>query len=673
METFVKLISYEHRIFSDKDDDEMQKLIETSQADHPPMVVDVEPLLELVKDILKHSTTTTSGPIVGHALDNLKSKISPTNFEALSKTIHLISCKLSCKCTEEGEEYNSVSPLIKTLSGYSWESKVVLVMAAFAVTYGGFFFLLDSNKFWKSLETVKTLIEAMVNLTECVISYCKLFYSGKVPGLIIDQSLLQISVYWTLRSVDACLPHIFGFLGLGTEYILSKTEDKELSKLRKTLIISLDHLNDQLLPYLNYIEMKQISEYYHEIELIFSGMTITNNLEIISKLFDVKIGLNSLVQVSTNQQVSVKVLEKKNVLLLILAELDVNKEDIRILAEMYKNTKQVSHQYDLVCLTLGESIQSKREEFEKLLVEENLPWYLMNHNYKMNKAVIKYIKEVWQFNGNPTLVVLGPEGKVVSNNAFTNIKIWGGSDLSITITTEVQLWKQATWGLKFLFQNIYQGTNMLDWINDGRFICLYGGEDMNWIRSFTAVASEVAKKSTSTAFEMVYMGAKTQRKRLDNLYSVIKNEKLNTNCWPEVVTKFWGRLDYMWQSRMEMMITSKNTIEEDQIMKEIRSILTYDGSSDKGWAIICKGSEILVKARGDIMLECFKQYDFWKVSSGINDFMGVVIDYVKKQEIKVHCNHLILPFTVANILGEMHCENCPCLMEKFIMYRCCRD
>ncbi|XP_042497309.1 uncharacterized protein LOC122076086 [Macadamia integrifolia] len=102
MEQFMKLMRDEHRIFTDTDDEKMLTLLETTHA-HASLVVDVQPLLELIQDILNLSTTTTTatnisptGQPVCHAMESLKNKISSAaTFEGLARDIHNISCKVS--------------------------------------------------------------------------------------------------------------------------------------------------------------------------------------------------------------------------------------------------------------------------------------------------------------------------------------------------------------------------------------------------------------------------------------------------------------------------------------------------------------------------------------------------------------------------------------------------
>ncbi|XP_042493040.1 uncharacterized protein LOC122072716 [Macadamia integrifolia] len=212
MDQFMKLMRDEHRIFTDKDDNEMMQLIMTTHSQNCQMV-DVEPLLELIKDILKlfttTTTTTTNIAVVGNTMKSLKRKTSAATFEALVKTIHEISCEISCKCT--GEKDNTMSALIKTLASYSWDAKVLLVLAAFAVTYRGFFLLgaVDVNKS-KPLEMLRILVEAMVTVIECVVNVCKLPRQKSLDQSVVHVGEVAIRPHHGITVITVTRRRIFG-------------------------------------------------------------------------------------------------------------------------------------------------------------------------------------------------------------------------------------------------------------------------------------------------------------------------------------------------------------------------------------------------------------------------------------------------------------------------------
>ncbi|KAJ4974390.1 hypothetical protein NE237_007564 [Protea cynaroides] len=233
-------------------------------------------------------------------------------------------------------------------------------------------------------------------------------------------------------------------------------------------------------------------------------------------------------------------------------------------------------------------------------------WYSVHRPSFIHPAVIKYIKEVWRFNKKPILVVLDPQGSVVSPNALDMMWVWGRLAFPFTSMTEEALWKEATWGLELLVHDIDQ--HVINWIMEERFICLYGGEDIEWIRKFTTTTRAVAQEA-GIPFEMVYVGKSKHKDQVGRNISVITMEKLS-HCWPDLTSIwfFWVRLESMWHSEMRL----GSTIEKDHIMQEIMTMLTFDGS-EQGWALISKGSTTMVKAKGDLFLECFQQYEnVWK-------------------------------------------------------------
>ncbi|XP_042479675.1 protein SIEVE ELEMENT OCCLUSION B-like [Macadamia integrifolia] len=191
-----------------------------------------------------------------------------------------------------------MSTLIKTLSSYSWDAKVVLVMAAFAVTYGEFFLLLEgvgANKS-KPLETLRSVIKAMVNLIDCIVNFSKLPNQES-----LDQSVVETTVYWIIRSAVACVPQFFGFLGMGYEYTLSRIENEELFKLLKNLNVSHRHLKEELDRYQQSIDKMKLSAEYEALVQLFATTHI-HNIEILNALIKTKDGLPPLFQISTQQR-----------------------------------------------------------------------------------------------------------------------------------------------------------------------------------------------------------------------------------------------------------------------------------------------------------------------------------------------------------------------------------
>jgi len=205
-------------------------------------------------------------------------------------------------------------------------------------------------------------------------------------------------------------------------------------------------------------------------------------------------------------------------------------------------------------------------------------------------------------------------------------------------------------------------------IQQGKFICLYGGEDIEWIRKFTATAKAVAKDAR-IQLEMLYVGKSNPKEKARKINGVIVNENLS-HVLPDLtlIWFFWVRLESMWHSKVQ----HKRTADNDPIMQEIMTMLSFDGS-DQGWAVISKGSDKMAKAKGDTILKSFVDFESWKQSAEVKGFLPALNDHLHELHSPSHCNRLILPGATGSIPERIVCAECGRPMEKFIMYRCCTD
>jgi hypothetical protein len=205
-------------------------------------------------------------------------------------------------------------------------------------------------------------------------------------------------------------------------------------------------------------------------------------------------------------------------------------------------------------------------------------------------------------------------------------------------------------------------------IDQGKYICLYGGEDIEWIHKFTATAKEVASKAAIT-LEMLYVGKCNPREKVRENNVIIKNEKLS-HVLPDLtlIWFFWVRLESMWHSKVQL----KRTVENDAIMQEIMTMLSFDGS-DQGWAVIGRGPADMAKAKGETILKSFVDFETWRDGAQEKGFLPALIDNLLALHSPLHCNRLILPGATGSIPEKVVCAECGRPMEKFIMYRCCTD
>lgn len=204
-------------------------------------------------------------------------------------------------------------------------------------------------------------------------------------------------------------------------------------------------------------------------------------------------------------------------------------------------------------------------------------------------------------------------------------------------------------------------------VKEGRFLCLYGGEDIEWIRKFTTLMKSVAQEARIT-LEMLYVGKSDPKERIKRVTNTIAQEGLS-NYWndPVMMWFFWVRLESMWFSKMQ----HGRTVENDNIMLEVVTMLSFDGG-EEGWALISRGSTDMVKASGNKLVSCLNSFETWKENVEKEGFVTALQTALQPYHTQEHCTRLILR-TTNNIQENVVCAVCKRTMERYILYRCCND
>ncbi|CAN1312886.1 Protein SIEVE ELEMENT OCCLUSION B [Linum perenne] len=692
-----KMSRGDRHMFTSSDDNAMMKQI---QSTHSPdgREFAVKPLLHIVEDAFRRSRPSL--PHTGDHEDALDDKALENGLhetlEILSFTISKISCEISCKCSGGGDAHATTMSILNIVSSYTWDAKVVLALAAFAVNYGEFWLVAQlylTNPLAKAVallkqlpdileraetlkprfEALSNLIKAMMDVAKCIVEFKELpsqYISQDTPEMLTATAHIPTAVYWTIRSIVACASQIIGLIGMGHEYIASTTEAWELSSMAHKVTNIHSHLMKQLTVCYQHIDEKRHIEAFQALIRLFEMVHI-DNLKILRALIYGKDDQLPLMDGATRKRVSLDVLRRKNVLLLI-SDLELSHEELSMLEQMYHEARQhptrLESQYEVVWMPVVDRStpwnEEKQKNFER--IQSMMPWYSVYHPSLLDRAVIRYIKEYWHFNKKPLLVVLDPQGKVVNPNALHMMWIWGSMAFPFTSAREEALWKDETWRLELLADAI--DPVILSWIAQGKFIILYGGEDMEWIRKFTVTAKAVAQ-AAGISLEMLYVGKSSPREKVRKNNVMIQSENLS-HVLPDLtlIWFFWVRLESMWHSKVQ----HNRTVENDVIMQEIVTMLSFDGS-EQGWAVVSRASAEMAKGKGETILKSFMEFEEWRPLAEERGFIPALNEYLLGLHTPLHCNRLILPGSTGSIPDRVVCAECGRAMEKFIMYRCCTD
>ncbi|KAJ4822520.1 hypothetical protein Tsubulata_048065 [Turnera subulata] len=693
---------------------------------HDGRKVDVKSILNIIENILLRATPSTLADAPSGSLEDKTilqvDKIAQTDtvvkLKALTDIIKKISTELSnsnvfvtatidgnnlrpsaspfatkmtcnCKCPGGGDVFATTTTILKTLSNYSWDAKVVLTLAAFALNYGEIFLLAPpysngSSSISQSLALLKQLrditensllskpkydsivklVKVIVGVARCIVDFTDLPLEGiavNLPPLSTAVDYIPKAAYWAILSTVISASHIAS-LKASQE---STTQPWDLSRLAIEGTRIQELLKNQLTICKGQIAEKSKTAYWHLVRDI-CDVRQPDSMKILKTLIFDKHGWPYLVD-RAYRRIGMEELRDKSVLLLI-SGLDISKEEILTLGKLYQEAQmRPDVQYHVLWIPIVDKTttwdQDKQQKFEKLL--SLMPWYTVPEPSKIKAEVIKYIKKVWEYTGKTMLVPLDPQGRVQSMNALDMLWIWGNSAFPFFHGKEESLWEMQSWTIDLFIDGIDK--NIINWVTqEGKFVCLYGGEDIDWIREFTS-AAKLGALAAGIPIELVYVGKNNALKQVEKIIKIIDAEKLSY-YWTDLASTwfFWTRLESMLYLKMQQGKNFKN----DNIMREVTTLLAYD-ASDKGWALFCKGTSSMTKAKGDVALKSMKHVHEWKDNATAKGFLPALNEYFQRNQAMQSNNRIILTGNRREIPGHLlSSSGCDCSMEKCFLYHC---
>ncbi|XP_050131106.1 protein SIEVE ELEMENT OCCLUSION B-like isoform X2 [Malus sylvestris] len=660
-----------------------------------------------------HSTVTGALVTGAHAdaLEHEKASHAimsglPDNFDVPTSLFNAISCEIFCKWLSGEDANKTTMDILDIVQHYDWDEKVVLALGAFAVKDGEYWLVAHfytTNPLAKAVGQLKqvqeilehagtslkpkfdaynNLVRAVLNVTKCIVQLHDLHHDPIMTTeaeSAATTALIPTAVYWTIRSIVVAATQLLGITGMGPEHV---TEAWELSSLAHKLENIHGHLKENLNRLLDIIKTKKEEQELCEIAYIVESPHI-DNTKPLRVVFD-NDDKPALYDCYSKKRVDIDVLKRK-VVILFLSDMDViHENEYMIVQQMYlekrQNATRPESQYEVVWIPIVDTwTDAKYQQFEEL--RRSMEWYTVFHPSVVAKTVIRYMRkqDKWNYDKKPLLVVMDPQGKIVHTNAVHMMCVWGSIAFPFTSQRERLLWEEETWRIELLADAIDQ--NLITWITEGKYICLYGGEDIDWIRNFTKSAKNVAREA-GIQLELLYVGKRNPKEKVvRNIMNVIQAEKLSHTLEWNLIWFFWMRLESMWQSKGHQMQSEAirsgrlrtDNMKNDPVMQGIISMLSF-GSSDRGWAVIGAGSSEMSKANGEHMHRSLSEYSLWNKRAAETGFVRALNEHLTGvyKEAPHHCTSLILPAT--GLMPEtVACAECGRLMERFTMFRCCTD
>nr|GEU68267.1 protein sieve element occlusion B-like [Tanacetum cinerariifolium] len=583
-----QLVKKERRMFTSSDDSAMMKqVVATHSPDGRDMVL--KPILHVIEETLHHAIPASiEGVIYGTHNGHVNAlareeKAGFTGFDdvdgipdGLAHVIHKISCEFSCKSSGGADAHASTIAILNKLSDYTWEAKVVISLGAFSVNVGEFW-LVAQLFATNPLAKSLALLKELPNIME--------HYKSLEPRFDAVNVIIK-----AMLEVTKC---IIEFKNLPCQYLQDDTPPKSTALTHiptaaywciKSMVACTTQLTSLL--GMNYEYMTATSDAWE--------LAILDN-----KVHNIHKHLKE--HLLCNQKIEEK--QHDEYFQMLVRIFDVTQSD------------NLTHSDNL---TVIEALFCAKDKFCPLLDGSN------------------QVHQAWHFEKKPILVVLDPQGRVASPNALHMVWIWRNIAYPFTSKKEDALWKEESWSLKLLVESTDK--HILPLIAEEEYICLYGGDDLKWIRSFTKLAADTAKEA-EIRLNMVYMGKSGTIERIRKTSTTIKEEQLNhTRPDPTSVWYYWTHLESMLHSKMQ----HGKSYKDEPIMKEVITMMSFDGS-DQGWALICKGSSEMARANADLALMSLTGYENWELDAQQIGFVPALRAYLAKLHTPQHCNRLILP------------------------------
>ncbi|KAI4317948.1 hypothetical protein L6164_025769 [Bauhinia variegata] len=623
---------------------------------HSDTKFDIESLFILVDNILKRSTHVVDGVLQGtHAnLDHLEEKIPKANYNPPLCTLKNISSEISCKTPGDVTAHRVTVAILQKLKEYSWDAKAVLTLAAFAQEYGEFSLLAQlqsTNTLAKSVAILNkvpaltkpaavqkhrnaiielnNLVKVTLQVIEAIFELEKLttYDVRDVPALETAIEQIPVDVFWTIITVVSIVIQIHAL----TDELDEKQElfpygqkiNTILAKLRKQIAL----INEQ----------KEYAEYQKSIWKLLK--TPTEIVEVFKLLFFWKnVPKTPIYDTTTKTLVELDVLKKKNVFLFI-STLDITEDEYNDLYPVYEKIKTETS-YTILWVPIVEQwTDDLKKKFE--ILKAKIPGFVLQHFEPI--VGLNFIKEKWQFKKKPLFVTLSPQGKVLHENAFHLLQVYGIKGFPFTKTIEEKITKETSW-IESLVKDIHP--KIQQWIREERYIFFYGGKDKDWIQQFTKHATAIANDASVKGLKITI-----------ELFNV-ENEPQNK------VGRFWKGVESLF---LTSVTTTTTTITQD-----VQKLLSYKNES--GWSVLTKGSQVVVAGHGTSFLQTLVEFDKWKVNLPKLGFEVVVNDHHKHVVKATHrCSHLEVPQVAGKIPEIIKCPECDRPMEVFVSYKCCHD
>ncbi|KAK7333824.1 hypothetical protein VNO80_30603 [Phaseolus coccineus] len=576
---------------------------------------DVASLQTVASNVLNQSMDITQKIITKgeQLMDGFREDTTTITSQQLAAKLKRIAYLMICTPGGEYPVHCTTMLILEQLKHYSWDAKVLIVQAAFALEYGKFLYLLPliapCQQFESSFadlhgllmvpQNTKQLIhfngvvKKVMKVVECITQWKKLNSEGHdlrdVPTLPETLQEIPVLVYWTIFTFVTSTAEI-------NRFIDNKFQRHELwTDLENKLNTFEGKFNELLKKCINEIEIaedftrrKNIVTRGRDIVKVLKALIISgNNRDLRQSVYYV--GL-------TQEQVKLEEFKKKYVLLFI-SGLENIKEDIQVLNSLNEKLKEKAREVEnyrsedfkiLWIPIVDEWNEERRKKLENNLRDTKCGWYVVK--YFNSETNLKLIKEELKYEGKHIIALINPQGKVENFDAKQIISQWGIDGFPFRNIDQTRLSQQWKW----FWSEITKFNPAIEHLieEEDCYLFIYGGSDTKWVEEFTTALESLKNKIENT-----------------NLDSNITIESYQLGKEDtKVVTRFWIAIDSLLTRRKQ--VKGGERVEEFAT-NEIKRLL-FLKQDPKGWGILSKGKNVRLLGHGEAMCRTVKEFETWR-------------------------------------------------------------
>ncbi|XP_076905741.1 protein SIEVE ELEMENT OCCLUSION C-like [Bidens hawaiensis] len=650
--------------------------------------VDCKILFQVMENVMLYASNSNNTVDV-HYLDSIESFAMK---ETLEHCIYKLSHAILWECHNTIDMHARTLLLLEMLGKYRWDAKVVLILTAFAISYGEFRLVLEvyshnslaaslallKNLCWKNFEALRPqfkamemLIKEMVELAKCVVR----FEGLPLQLVLVDdhdctlmaaaKSKIYLATYWIFRSTLASASQITDLIAMKQEQVNSNITANAawgLSSLALRLSRLCSCLGMQVDAYQEQIEQKL----YKKLMVLVKDQTKADNQELLQLFFSLNDDL-PLKDSSSQGKVGISALKDKVVMLLISKpDLLPIEQTLLLLQQTHEHphNKNIEQDYEIMWVPISSSETWTLEEHISFdYLSNSLPWLSIRQPWLLNSTIVRIIREEWKFEERALLVVLDSHSSVSNYNAINMVLIWGPKAFPFSGSKEKELWEEENWNMKLMLD----GTDhfLTKMAEGGQNICICGSSKLDWIKEFESRIKKL--KDAGLQLQVIYVGS---RNSTESMQTALANINKDSSFTPIKVRFFWLKLEKIKDSILQAG-QSQTFANYETLLNQVSELLDTD-DQNTNWAVFGSvSSKDFVMLKGNKVMEFFDRVPDWANKVGTLGFVGAIRSVDDEVNSAVTCDHTtMVPYDEGMSQGTVVCDKCKRVMSAYIVYKC---